>query len=396
MNSRLHLPSLFLWSVLALAASVPWCLAESGPSAPAAVEGPDGWAGRQAGAEPAAEPSPEPSWDELRPDASDSDWIQLDSKEWLRGELKTIYKDKLEFDSENLGLLTIDMDDVIQIITHDEKSLFVQGRGVFQGRIDMKGDRLLVLDSRGGRALFPRRQVVSVAAGAEGGSRVWDGSVTVGINFSKGNTDQTEYNAKFTAKRRTPLTRYKLGYVGMVSKSEGRTISNNHRVTSSFDWYRTRHFFWRPFIGDLYVDTLQNIRYRILLGLGLGYDIIDTSRTTWTLFCGPAFQYTRFDHVSEGEDRSEYSPAFVFSSEYQVELNRISDLEMDYHGTLVNSKAGTYMHRFSTSLKNEILDDLDLDFTFIWDYIQNPQEDEDGDRPKKSDYKFMIGVGYNY
>jgi hypothetical protein len=35
------------------------------------------------------------------------DWIQLTSGEWLKGELKVLYNDSLEFDSDELDLLKL-------------------------------------------------------------------------------------------------------------------------------------------------------------------------------------------------------------------------------------------------------------------------------------------------
>ena len=37
------------------------------------------------------------------------DWIQLTSGEWLKGELKVLYNYKLEFDSDELDLLTFEL-----------------------------------------------------------------------------------------------------------------------------------------------------------------------------------------------------------------------------------------------------------------------------------------------
>ena len=45
------------------------------------------------------------------PSAEKYDWIQLTSNEWLKGEIKGMYKDSLEFDSDKLDLLEIDWDD---------------------------------------------------------------------------------------------------------------------------------------------------------------------------------------------------------------------------------------------------------------------------------------------
>lgn len=51
------------------------------------------------------------------------DWIRLDSDEWLKGELLSYYNDELEFDSDELGVLVFDWDDVVEVITHDKKTL---------------------------------------------------------------------------------------------------------------------------------------------------------------------------------------------------------------------------------------------------------------------------------
>ena len=47
------------------------------------------------------------------------DWIQLTNGEWLKGDLKVLYNDSLEFDSDELDLLTFDWEDVHQVICHE-------------------------------------------------------------------------------------------------------------------------------------------------------------------------------------------------------------------------------------------------------------------------------------
>lgn len=36
------------------------------------------------------------------------DWVQLSSDEWLKGDIVAMYDEELEFDSEELGIQTID------------------------------------------------------------------------------------------------------------------------------------------------------------------------------------------------------------------------------------------------------------------------------------------------
>lgn len=39
------------------------------------------------------------------------DWIKLKSNEWLKGDIVSMYEDKLEFDSDELDLQVIDWED---------------------------------------------------------------------------------------------------------------------------------------------------------------------------------------------------------------------------------------------------------------------------------------------
>ncbi|WP_025819673.1 hypothetical protein [Shewanella marina] len=51
------------------------------------------------------------------------DWLQLTSLEVLKGELKNLYDDKLEFDSDNLDTISIDWEDIKQLKTAQPVSI---------------------------------------------------------------------------------------------------------------------------------------------------------------------------------------------------------------------------------------------------------------------------------
>ena len=60
------------------------------------------------------------------PPPDEFDWIQLTSGEWLKGELKALYNQQLEFDSDQLDTIEFDMEDVKQVRGHGVKSVRVQ------------------------------------------------------------------------------------------------------------------------------------------------------------------------------------------------------------------------------------------------------------------------------
>ena len=52
------------------------------------------------------------------PPPDEYDWVQLNSGEWLKGELQSLYDDELVFDSDNLGVLRLDWEDVVRFRGH--------------------------------------------------------------------------------------------------------------------------------------------------------------------------------------------------------------------------------------------------------------------------------------
>ena len=86
----------------------------------------------------------------FEPPPDDYDWIQLTSDEWLKGELISLYDDQLIFDSDILGVLKIDWEDVKVFRGHGEHRISLTGLQTGTGvlRID---NQQVVLESEDGR-----------------------------------------------------------------------------------------------------------------------------------------------------------------------------------------------------------------------------------------------------
>jgi hypothetical protein len=57
-------------------------------------------------------------WKATIPRPKEFDWSQFTSGEWLKGKIKVLYRYKLEFDSDKLGLLELDWEDVENVVGH--------------------------------------------------------------------------------------------------------------------------------------------------------------------------------------------------------------------------------------------------------------------------------------
>jgi putative salt-induced outer membrane protein YdiY len=111
--------------------------------------------------------------------------------------------------------------------------------------------------------------------------------------------------------------------------------------------------------------VLKNIEYRATLGSGMGYQIIDTSKTTWDIAGGPAYRTTQFVSVESGQDSNEGTPAFVMSTHFDTELTKRIDLNIDYNFQILNEKSGRFTHHSVMAFETELTKWLDFDISLI-------------------------------
>jgi hypothetical protein len=335
------------------------------------------------------------SWEKAIPPTDKFDWIQLTSDEWLKGEIKVLYNKVMEFDSDELGLLQIDLEDIKQIHGRGIKGVRLEGPITVFGELVITGDKVIISDGDTQRT-YDRSKLISITKGETRELSLWSAKLSLGLDLTSGNTEQTNYSSKLNLKRRTPGTRFNLDYLGNFSSTRGEDTVDNNRLNGFFDKFKSRRFYWRPGFGEYYRDPFQNIAYRYTLGAGGGYQAIDSARRELIVGGGLAYQETRFDSVEAGQDERISSPALVVSTRYETELNKRLDFKINYSFNIVNEESGQYTHHMITTLETEIISWLDFDVSFVWDRIQEPTASADGTVPESDDYQLMFLVGLEY
>ncbi|MEA2072101.1 MAG: DUF481 domain-containing protein [Campylobacterota bacterium] len=334
-------------------------------------------------------------WEDLSPTPLNHDWVQTKSGEWFKGEIKALYDDKLEFDSDEVGLYTFDFDDVVRIKSYHIISVNIENLASFPGILRLKGEDLTIIQGEN-RYEFKRQDIVSFAPDGEYERNFWSGKATLSLDIRSGNTNQYDYSAKFNAQRRTSVSRLSFDYLGRITSKDNTETANDHRINQKYDRYLTRHFFWTPVFSEIYTDKYKNIDRQLTLGLGVGYTLIDTKKSTWSLSGGPAFLYTRYETVGADKSIDSFSPALELSTKYEIEINKITDITYSYKLTFTDSAAGKYKHHMLLTLENEITSWLDIDVTGVWDYILEPEIAADNSLPKRDDYQLLVGFGIEF
>jgi hypothetical protein len=363
----------------------------------------DAETGAKAKAKPASEESAEVSARDAAkawiPSAVDYDWIQLVSNEWLKGDIKGMYKDTLEFDSDKLDMLDIDWADVKILRSHSVNYINIEGVGATSGILEVTDDKLRVINDYEDKT-YDRKNLISFAPAGNREIDLWSIKFTLGFDLKQGNTNKLDYTAMANVKRRASTTQFLLDYIGNITKtgSTGNELTetiNNHRLTASFDYYKTRRFFYSPVFGELYYNAFTNIKLRSSIGTGLGYTVIDNGLTELSFAGGPAYIKTDFFSVAAGGDNPVSTLAAVLRTNYDVELTKALDFIAKYNIQYGNEKSGGYTHHIILTLEND-LNLLDFDISFIWDRTTYQTEDASGNKPVPNDYRVTIGVSFTF
>jgi len=335
------------------------------------------------------------SWEDMSPTPKKYDWVQTKSGEWFKGEIKSLYDDKLEFDSDEIGLYVFDFEDVIRIKSYQIISVNIENLASFPGVLRLKSNKITIVQGDK-KYEFDKKEIVSFAPDGENNRDFWSGKITFSFDMRSGNTSQYDYSAKANLKRRTSDSRLYLDYLGRISGKENIETANDHRINEKYDVYLSRKFFWTPLFTEFYTDIYKNIKVQYTAGLGIGYTVIDTSKLEISFSGGPAVVYTEYESVEEGENSEQFSPALEVSTKIEYEINEITDFSFDYKLTYTDAYSGTYKHHMVATFENELLSWLDFDVTGVWDYIANPAQDINQITPKNSDYQLLFGLGVEF
>ena len=323
------------------------------------------------------------------------DWVQLTSGEWLKGELTGFFEDEIEFDSEILDDLTIDRDDVGRVFSSRTFSARIVGGAVVTGRVQVN-ETDVVIETQVGERIFAREELIALTHSAEREIDRWSGEISLGTNIRRGNNDFIEYNTIAGLERRTANSRAFFDYIGTFNETEGEQTANNHRVNFTFDRFSGSRFFWRPLNGQYFRDPFQNIANQLTVETGLGYELMNTSRTDWEVYAG--FGITAVERVSveESQEKNSRSPSSTIGTDFDTEVTSWMDYLLSFQATFVDEASGLYQHHLLTTLSTDLIGDIDFDVSLVWDRTEKPPPNADGETPEKDDFRLLIGIGFEF
>ncbi|HIP21286.1 MAG TPA: DUF481 domain-containing protein [Sulfurimonas sp.] len=207
-------------------------------------------------------------WEELSPTPVKYDWVKTKSGEWFKGEIKAMYNDEMEFDSDEIGLYTFDFGDVVEIRSYNIISLNIENLATFPGVLRLKGDDVSIIQGEH-RYEFKRQDVVSFAPDGTKERHFWSGKGTFSFDTRSGNTDQYDYTGQLKIQRRTANSHLRFDYLGRITEKNQEETANNHRLNQKYDRYLTRDMFWTSILPSFIQIHIKIFNYKLQVELVL-------------------------------------------------------------------------------------------------------------------------------
>ena len=346
--------------------------------------------------EPSRKPQWGGSWQPPEPDRAGWDWIRVESNEWVKGEILLMRNFDLHFDSDEFGVVKIDWEDVEEILT-ERVYIFVLEDLTTQyvGTAVMRDGQLSI--RVGGKVeKFDRSELLAITPSAHRELNLWSGRASLGLGLRSGNTESSDIVGSASLAREGTNTRAEIDYSGVYGSVNKVKNTNNHRGSMTLDYLLTPDFFLTPGTFEVFTDEFQNISYRLTPTVGIGYFLVRQPEFEWIGRFSVGYQHMRSDSARLNNSATADNSATVFKTSVEVELTSVLDLILDYQLQFITPDTEKTNHHAEATLKLEVTGDIDLDLTFVWDRIEDPETDSKGKQPDTDDFRLNLGLALKF
>ncbi|MGH0038553.1 MAG: DUF481 domain-containing protein [Myxococcota bacterium] len=334
-------------------------------------------------------------WKPPEPDETGWDWIRFDTGEWLKGEIKGMREDDLEFESDQLDDLVLDWDDVDRLQSSRTRTFVLYDGSTITGTVIMVDD-VIAVGAGENTVRVPRELLLKIIPGEEREIDFWTMRGGAGLSLRSGNTDETELTGSLLIRRESVDNRFTIEYDGAYGVIDNSKNKNNHRGEALLDSVITPRFFWYPADFIVFSDEFQNIAYRLTPAAGVGYYPVRNDETELQVRLGAGYQYTRFDEVQDSESNDADTAVAILELGIDTDITSIVDFIANYRLQLGVPDVDETNHRADATVSIEITKHVDLDVGVVWDRNESPEREADGSEPDRDDVRTLVELAFEF
>jgi putative salt-induced outer membrane protein YdiY len=231
----------------------------------------------------------------VAPAAALGDSVVMRNGDLVSGTIVGLEGGKLVVRTEYAGEIKIELKAIDTFASDSEVTSVLKSETRLFGQVTGGADSMLIYPTSGEPTQkVPTLDLVTIEQGRiEREDWRWSGRINLGASSSRGNSRVTRFSGDAEAIARQERNRFTLGARGAHASDGGSETESNATASVKYDRFLTQR--WYAYASStVEYDPFRDIQLRSTLGLGSGYQFIETLRTNLALEGGLDYVHTEF------------------------------------------------------------------------------------------------------
>jgi hypothetical protein len=225
------------------------------------------------------------------------DTVILTNGDRLTGELEKLEEGKLSFRTPYSGTISIDWQQVQELITENRAEIEVGTGRLYRGSFEKTDEGLKVATEEQEVLTADVPDIVRITSYEDGDPLgffdILEGAVDIGFNFTRGNSRLNSSSVGLQGKYRRPTYELSAGATSLFSRQDGSEPTSRQTADARYDRFLSPKQFAFGLAGFERNDR-QQLNLRSRLGGGYGYKVTNTKDTELSLLGGFTFINEQF------------------------------------------------------------------------------------------------------
>jgi len=322
-----------------------------------------------------------------------ADELVLKNGDRLTGKIVHLVDGKLVFKSDVAGEVTVELsniqtfssDNPVTVNLKDETGFTQKVSSAEPGRLAIEGSESMKAQQ------FAVADIVSINPPVKPIPK-WTGDISVGITSTHGNTktEMVSANANFTKRTEKDRTTVSADY----AKGQQEDPDTGETVTIE-DWWRAKgkydYFFSKKMYGYLdgryEKDAVAELDRRTIIGLGAGYQWIESENMNFSSEFGLASLYEKYDNQTDSNSEISLQLGYNFDKKLRKNIKFVHDLT--YYPSI--DKFSDYYLTTTAGVRADFTEKFFVTAKAILNYDATPAIGA-----HSTDVKYFLGLGYRF
>ena len=319
-----------------------------------------------------------------------ADEIVLKNGDHLTGKIVQLVDGKMVFKSDFVGEVTVELSNIQTFSSDEPITVNLGDKTGFNQKVLSAGDGRFGVE--GGDSLKAQEFTVADIVSINPPIPKWTGDISVGITSTHGNTKTETISASANAMKRTEQDRMTVS--ADYAKGEQENPDTGDTVTTE-DWWRAKseyNYFFRKKVygfldGSYEKDAVAELDRRVIVGVGGGYQWIESENMNFSTAFGLASLYEKFDNQTDSNSELSFQVGYNFDKTLRKNIKFTHDLT--YYPAI--NKFSDYYLTSTTGIRADFTEKIFMTVKAIFNYDATPAIGRGS-----TDTKYFLGIGYRF